>query len=410
MNALIPQRFTQSAAELAQWQAAYPSLSWFAQALHLDHVLTSLWFAIVLFLFLAAILVSTFSQARLSWNKTFVYGNRKSSVQTPIHRTPPEVFTEAKRLGYRKIRCLPNTYRLIKYPLGLWGKTFFHLGVTVILIAAMFMFLSQRRGVVNLTEGEIFSPGMAWFSEEKGPLAEVFFLPQALRLDSVQQEFWDTDDIKQQRSTVTFLGPGQTNMTYSLEINKTVYHQGVRIDQSSSFGHAFLLILTDRKGETFPLRLEIELPPKRDQASYETFEFTGIPYVIQAKYYADAEKGTMISNNPLLTIRLVQNNSVVGMVSLTPGQRGQLGPYSTNLVAATKWTGLLFSDVSGMGVLFFGFFITILGSGLAYFQLTREIILQKVGNQWCFSWEPGKFAEFYQSEIKVLTEDEKSNI
>lgn len=406
VGGIFPQSFSTSPQELSQWQAANPILARLAELFGFDHIYTTPWFAIVLAFFVSSLSVSTVEQARSACAKTTALGRLFPDHACFVKRAAPELLAAARSGGYQQASLQGNTYRLIKNPLGYWGGTLFHLGLVVVICAVLFLVLTQKRGVVSLAEGEVFTPGMPWSAQERGMLAGYFFLAQAVRLDSLQPEFWETDDIRQQRSVVTFLGPGNQEITYTLEINRTVYHHGIRIDQSSAFGRTFFVILTDEAGKRFPVRMDLEHPLRRDQASYKSFEFDGVPFLLKTKYYADAEKRGIESDTPLLTIRLDQFGEVKGEVSLTPGQAGRLGPYTADLVKTTRWTGLVFSDIKGMTMVFLGFFVIILGGLLTYCTPPREILLVEEEEGCVLQWRAGRFAHFYESELLDIINNE----
>jgi len=405
IGSLFPQRFRTSPLAMAEWQSANQFLGRLMTALAFDHVYTSHWFAGILGLFLISLLLSTIEQFKLSRKKTFGSPRQISGGKTTIHCSLEKFFSALKARGYWQIWHKNNSWRLVKYPWGYWGNTLFHLGMVVVIIASLFISLTQKRGVVNLAEGEVFPPGGEWLVEERGLFAGNFFLPEAVRLESVRPEFWNTDDIKQETSVVSFLGSEKQNTSYELKINTTVYHSGIRVDQSRAFGRTFLVLLTGEEGEKNPIRLDIEQPQRRDRPSYDTFEFERIPFLIKAKYYADIDKQKIDSDNPLLTLRLLQFGKVIEELSLVNGQSGRIGPYEATLVGTTRWAGLVFTDIKGINLLFFGFFIIIFGGILTYFMPPREVQLKQTAEIWTFKWRASRFTDFYERELHDIIQE-----
>ncbi len=407
LGSTLPQRFNTPDLTLARWQQANPVLGRFAAVLGLDHIYTTPWFAVLLALFLSSLLLSTIEQSRLALRRT--WGPPPPAQHLPLASSRPfeKVLAAAQQAGFRLVSRVDHTCRLVRNAAGYWGAALFHLGLLLVLAGVLLLVLTQKRGLVHLAEGEVFSPGMAWTSQEKGVLADFFFLPEAVRLESVRPEFWETDDLKQQRATVTFLEPGTESTTCELEINRTVFHRNIRVDQSASFGHAFLVILVDEAGRELPLRMDLEHPSRRDQASYNSFEFESVPYLVKAKYYADASHRSIDSGTPQLVLRLDLAGESAGEISLLPGQQGSLGPYTARLIGTARWTGLVFSDLQGMGLVFFGFFVIIGGGVLIYCLPPREIVLQAAGTGCRLAWKAGRFAAFYESELQGILEDEQ---
>ena len=117
----------------------------------------------------------------------------------------------------------------------------------------------------------------------------------------------------------------------------------------------------------------------------------------------------MNSDNPQLGLRLVHADEIVGELYLEKGQRGIIGPYQVHLVSTKWWIGLDCANVQGIGFVFLGFFIIILGVCLTYFMPPREILVH-AGDEVCVvSWYPGRFADFYTSELEDIVQSGKSS-
>lgn len=406
---VFPQRFSSSPEMMEKWQYANPFWAHWVERFGLDHVYSTPWFSVLLFLFLISLTVSTYEQIKTSIRKTFGAGVSSGGKTIKVNASEEELAVSIKKKGYIQIFKNDEIRRFVKHPWGYWGNVLFHLGIVISIASSLLVVLTEKRGVLTLVEGEVHIPGYPWRLEENGIFAGRFALPEAVRIEKVNPEFWETDNIKQLTSEVSFISPAGKVKKYNISINEILNYKGLRIYQQNRFGNAFFVEFIDREGRKTGSILQIERPPRRDKASYENFNIEGTPYGIKAKYYADADKKSMISENPLLVLRLVDNKRLIGEVSLKKGESSTLGPYTVQLAGVSKWTGLIFLDITGMSGIFFGFFLIILGGCLNYITPPREFYCRKIDNKFILTWRAAKFEHLYLEEYKRAVEGLKRN-
>jgi len=387
---------------MAAWQASHPILASFVTFLALDHVYTSFWFAAILVVFILALLASSLEQIRLAKHRIYDLSKQRGGKESLVDLPVAGIITSAKRRGYWPAGEFGEAKRLVKNPWSYWGSSLLHLGILLVIIASLYVALSRQKGIVQLTESEAFPPGAAWGIEERGLTAGKLYLPDAIRLDTVTPLFWENDQLRQLQATISFLLPKGKEISHRIEINKSIYYKGVRINLTRFFGRTFLLEMVAVDGRKVFLRLDILHPGSLDQPSYKTFTFNDIPYVIKAKYYADSGYRDMGSTNPLLVLRLVDENKTIAELSLAKKQEEELGPYRVRLVDSRWWVGLECTRIKGLAFVFLGFFIIILGVGLTYFVPPRVIVLQPTENGCLIRWYPGRFADCYESELEDI--------
>ncbi len=404
---IVPQRSLAPPAKMSQWEWDNPYFALWAVKLGLDHVYTTSWFAVLLFLFLVSLTISTFEQMKLSIKKTFGAVTPPAGKAIKVNITEEELAVSIKKKGYALIFKSDGIRRFVKNPWGYWGNVFFHMGIVITIASSLLIVLTQKRGVLNLVEGEAHIPGKnKWYYESKGILAGQFTLTEAVRLDKVIPDYWETDHLKQLSTELSFIDPQGRTQRNRIAINDVLNYRGLRVYQSRVYGHAFFVELTDEDGGGKKgIILQIENPVRRDAAGYGNFEFEGVPYLIKAKYYADAEKKSMNASDPLLVMRLVKNNKVLGEISLKAAQEGSLGPYHVRLSHILRWSEIIFTDINGMPGIFSGFFIIILGGGLTYFMPPREFCLRNDAGKIYLTWKASRFEEFYIKEIEMMTEE-----
>lgn len=399
---LIPQRFLTAPADLEKWQLANPALSTLAGWLALDHLYTSPLFSLLLALFFVSLSLSTVEQFRAAQRRTFspAGGGQGVAVAAP----GSAVAAEIRKLGYLPVGSTGNGRRYVRHPWGYWGNFLLHLGLVVSILASLAITLLEKRGLIELIEGEIHAPGAPWTNEERGLLSPSLRLPRPVRLDRIQAEFWENDNIKQLYTDFSFLGPQGETASYAMHINKTVYHDGVRVFQGKRHGHAFYVSLVDERGGQHGEIFSVAYPTKRDKAGYGEFILPWSPYGLKAKYYGDAGRQSMTSENPELVLRLVEGKKLLAELSLTKGATGALGPYTATLVEVKRWAGLIFIDTVGMGGIFFGFFVIALGGALNYFAPPREFTVRDDDGGCRVSWQAAGSEKLYRDEYEMILE------
>ncbi|OGW25225.1 MAG: hypothetical protein A2X59_12565 [Nitrospirae bacterium GWC2_42_7] len=398
----VPQRFSATPANIAKWNSEHPALVVFINSVGLDHLYTTPWFAFLLFMFFVSITLSTYEQIKVAMKKTFELQEMRETQGISINSSLEQIVLSMKKQGYMKIARNKGVVRFVKHPWSYWGSVLFHSGIVLVIASSLLIVLTQRRGQINLAEGEVFPARSPLIGEEKGILAENLLLPEAVKIEEINPEFWETDHLKHLSSVVSFIDPEGRTKKYELAINKIANYQGVRIYQGRTFGNTFLVVLSGKDGNEFRMRLDMEYPAKRDKPSYDNFEYEGLPFLLKAKYFADADKKTMDSSNPLLVLRLVNGEKIIGEVPLRLGESGQLGPYKAALVNARKWSGIILLDITGMPGIFIGFFIIIAGIGLTYFLPPSEIYLIKSGGGFSLLCRGGRFESLYMEEFEGI--------
>lgn len=322
----------------------------------------------------------------------------QNSAAFPVDREK-DLLRLIRREGYFQFGTQGSAVKLVKHPWGYWGGFLLHAGMVIGIASALLIFLTEQRGVATIVEGETFAPGGRWVIESSGMLGRKLVLPEALRVDRVTPEFWETDDEKQLTTAFSFITSQGAERNFEISINQMLNYHGVQIYQKD-FGNAFFLQFVDKDGKVISRIIQMAVPSRRNEPSYDNFTIEGIPYRVKAKYYADAGQRFMVSADPLLVLRLAEQDAVVGEVSLRVGTAGSLGPYSVKLVAAPRWVGLIFVSIKGMVGLYCACFIIILGGALSYFTQPREIVVTKDDRLVVASWNGGRFARLYMDEFE----------
>lgn len=407
LGSLIPQSFLLTPDGTAKWHGAYPTTAMLAERLGLQHIYTHPIFACIIFLTSCSLFFSSLEQFKLSRQRTFTSelpaGNHEEFATAA---DPGMVMRCLRQKGYMVVATTGESARLCKHPWGYWGNFLLHLGMLIVIISSLWIALTQQRGLLHLAVGESFRPGEKWLSTEKGLLAKDFSLDRPVSLESVSYEFWPTYGVKNVASRLTFHDqqlPGETLVT---GVNSILHYQSLSIYQAVEFGHAFYLEVVNPAGVKSTYQLLLAHPEKPDRPSYgEYVNMLGPGRVLRAKYFADPEKRSFVREDPLLVLRLDESGAQLGQLPLQTGGEGSIGRFHFRLAKVDKWSGLIFTKLSGIRGVFFGFVVIVFGSVFNYFTPPRDAFVKNLtGGGSSVLWRAAKFSDFYLDEFVSLEE------
>lgn len=401
LSTYFPQKFLISIEKIVTWEEAHPfwrsRYEWYG----FDHIFTTVWFGIILSLLFLALLMSTIEQFGNSRRKTFSIfspGTDNIGIATGRDRVEEVV----KSFGYSNIAEKEGAVKFVKNMWGHWGNFLLHAGITIVIASSFFIAMTQKRGKVNLVEGETFKPSAPWIVQENGLLASDFVLPFSIRLDKTTPVFWHNFRVRQIASDVTIIKDENDEAKRSIEVNTMGTYAGIGIYQTLDFGHAFFIELEDNDKNTHKMILELVHPESLELASYQDFILPGTDALLQTKYFVDAEKKSIEGLNPLLVVRFKEGDSISEQRPVTRGETVTVNGYRLSILDVRKWTGIIFVDITGMPGIFFGFFIIIAGAFVHYFMPAREIILYTQGDKLLLSWKATEFADLYTEELTQI--------
>lgn len=396
----IPQKFLTSPEDLDKWQAANPAVATVTKFLGLDHIYTSPLFAALLLLFLLSLSLSSYEQFRAAVRRTF--GASGPPVTFSGEGNVADATAAVRALGYIPLGDNSLARRFVRNPWGYWGNFCLHAGIALSIAGSLAVVLFEKRGLTELIEGEVHEVGSPWTTEDRGLVAGHLVLPEPVRLDAVRREYYETDNLKQLYVDFSFLSAEGSETPYTMHINQTVFHRGIRAFQGKKYGHAFYVSFDDGKGGTHGQIFTVPHPSDRQTARFKRFNVDWSLYDFKAKYFTDAARASMMVTNPEFILKLQEGKTVIAEASLTKGRPVRIGPYTATLVEVRPWAGLIFMDTPGMGILFFGFFITVLGGFLHYFTPPREFSVAGSESGVSIGWSALRDPPLYRQEYETV--------
>lgn len=369
-----------------------------ARALGLDHVFAGWWFRAIIAVAAAQLGLATARLARRDWRR--VRRDRGPASRSSFIVVDGLSLAEAlKRTGYVRLRVSPEAERHVK---NVWGYTaagLLHAGMLSAMLSMMFVSLTASSGVLTLTEGATVSSAAALEDARQGPLASEPLLSYAVHLDRIDISYWPKGEARRISGTYSIIRPGKTE-TLVVATNAPVAVDGLRLFQDSRVGYGYGLTV-QRDGVTMTPRLVLPLPESADAPSYYDTELENGD-LLRAKVVHDP---TAPNGAPVLTLRLMRGDDIVGEQSFDSTGTAMLGDTSVSVDVATRWSILVLERTRGMGLLFASFFAILAGATLMYGASPRELTLVKHSDGTVTAdWHAVRFARLYASEERLLRE------
>lgn len=369
-----------------------------ARALGLDHVFAGWWFRAIVAVAAAQLGLATARLIRRDWRR--VRRNRGPASRCSFIVMDGLSLAEAlKRAGYVRLRVSPESERHVKNVWGYAAAGLLHAGMLSAMLGVMLVSLTASSGVLTLTEGATVSSATALEGARQGPLASGPLLPYAVHLDRIDISYWPNGEARRISGTYSIIRPGKTE-TLVVSTNAPVVVDGLRLFQDSRVGYGYGLTV-ERDGTTMTPRLVLPLPESAEAPSYYDTELENGD-LLRAKVVHDP---TAPNGAPVLTLRLMRGDDLLGEQSFDSTGTAMLGDTSVSVDVATRWSILAVERTRGMGFLFASFFAILAGAMLIYGATPRELTLVKHDDDTVTAdWHAVRFATLYANEERMLRE------
>lgn len=370
-----------------------------AGKLGLGHVFSSWWFLAVCMLISVQLAVAVTRLCARDLRRIRRERGPASSDPATV-RDAPGLADALGVTGYRRIRRSATTARYVKHVWGYAGPALLHVGMLVAILGTLTNSLTLSSGSLVVFEGATVTRGESLVNPRYGPLADPPVLSQTLRCDSVNITYWSNGEPRRIEGLYSILASGG-GQTVRVATNAPRVIDGVRIFQDSRVGYAYGVTLTRSGAAPIKQRIDMPLPESSDVPSYlDTLLENGD--LLRAKVVHDPE---VPGGDPVLTLRLVRGDDVVGEQSFDSTGTAMLGDTSVSVDVATRWSILVLERTHGMGLLFAGFFAILAGAMLIYGATPRELTLVKHDDGTVTAdWHAARFARLYASEERLLRE------
>ncbi len=408
-STLIPQEIDSTPDKVEAWRRTHASLLWLIDGAHLHEIYSQPWFAVVILCASLSLGISSLDQWTVSRKRLFsTVPGTGSEIAGNV--TSGQLGSVARSHRYRALQTHSDELlKFVRNPWGYFGIWMLHVGMTLVIAVSLYVSLTGRQGALILVEGETRDMVKPWDASEHGILSSPLRMPGTVRLEKVTVRFDSMNQPTDVLSDISITGKTGTVDSFTASINRICRYNGLRIYHASQHGDAFTVTFTDTSGAAHTERIFAQQPVGLDNAGYSSeFSVAWSPYLYAVKYYADAEKKSMLSANPQLYIRMLEGEKEIARTELTSGSTGVLGEYRVQLLKSEKWAKLIIVDISGMSLIFTGFAIIMLGGVIHYMTPPRELIgVKQADGSYKVYWKAVAFKDFYVDERDEISQNLK---
>jgi hypothetical protein len=400
LGSVFPQAGTASAAELARWRESAGAAWALIEGFSLDHVFRSEWFAALILVATASLAIVVVEQVRRvrvlwGWNPTeaqFKGAPYRAEFERPARSTSPD----GQGLAKVEVRTEGR--------LGIIGSPLFHLGLLLVMAAAIMRALFAVEAVVDLVEGETLSPtAHAWAAQWPGVLAKPFRLDCPVTLDAVTAGYYEHGEVRDLSARLSFATGGGLQST-QIAINREVAAPGGRLFTDTNFGPAALL---EWQGPGAPpVRQAVLLAPNNGGA-YEGSS-TGAGNI---RIYARASAREVRDRPTRLDVRVLDGPALLFAGAIRPGEQVFLPKGMTlRLHGVPFWARLHGSRDPALWLVYGGFVLVLAGATLM-FGLVRVDTCVKVSplgamELVCVSLKPQRFIPLFRERFQRLVREQ----
>ena len=383
-GSLIPQAADKSPSYFETWKEKNIYTYRFVNRLQLNRVYTSFWFLSAVFLVTVSLGYSVYLQVRRNLRQTTDHGPQTTDIfETEAPDKIKSVFISRgyRLLTVRNSQTSVNRERKLifaKNSIGRWGSVIFHSGLLLVIVSALIAFSFQKRGFVQLIEGETFDGRDDDFLvKDMGILTKDFNPDFKTHLRGFRHTYWENWQVKFVESSLTVINDGKTTRRM-LSVNNPLVVNGTKIYQSLDYGYALSFILKQQSGEEILTRFTLDRPADVNKPAIGKSDFPTTGYLFEMKFYPDIRKPSFYPAMPILYLTVYKNRSadpsqIIFNGLLLPGNAVKLGEDVLYFADIRNWSGLIFAENPGIFITYAGFIAGIAGAVMIFLMPYKEI-------------------------------------
>jgi len=392
IGAYIPQSSPGREATIAAWRARNPLLAGVADALGLHAIFSSWWFLAMLAVFAVVLGIATLRMLAGAWRAWSGEGRVARTAIAGV--SADDIAARARAAGYRQRRVAGDARVFARHRVGVWASAILHVGMFVSLIAAAVALGSTRGAILDLSEGEVHSPGDAYWAVEDAQAVPEIGVP--IRFDGVTVATWPGGGLREVSATLSTRDgrgswtPRVVSVNHPLRLNgHTIYAQ------PGEFGDAAFVVFRTDEGVEHPVRIEFPFIEQGDVAyTEEPYDVGGVavearwdPYAVRAAEPLGLRPAGDDSSEP---------------VTLAEGGTGTVAGLTVEYIGTAQWARFIIQREPGMTVLLIGFSIIALGSLMLYGWIPRELVLVETGDGVLYGWHAARMSRAYVAERDAI--------
>jgi len=424
VGSTIPQLTEKPPKFFEAWKANSPKIYYVIDIFQLNQVYTSIWFLVLLALITLSLIFSLYHQQlkvliksrgpvkrdiTKSSFKDYITIELAHSSESGFEGLSDRIQRIFKDRGYRPYMASEESGYFIfgKNRIGKWGGVIFHVGLLVVIAAALYSLAFQKRGFIQMIQTDTFQgKDKDWTVKRLGVLAGNFNLDFQVHLNSFIPAYWDNDLIKDMESSLTIIDDKGENKEFSLSLRNPVNFNGTKIYQSTHYGYSLGFIL-EREGQNPVItNFLLDAPGKKDKPFIGKNDFPTTDYILDMKFYPNMIEPSFYATLPGVDLTVMENGEkrFKGRVLFT--QRAWLGKDSLTFAQIHYWTGVTFVKNYGMPLVYTGFALSTLGVFLIFMLFCKEIHLKVVEDgdhiRLYMGGQARKFKALFSEEFKEI--------
>jgi len=383
----VPQISEKSPSYFDTWKENNLYTYRFVTRLQLHRVYTSTWFLGAIGLTLVSLGYSLYRQTKKN------LGQRNASTNTEENRGnlsvvckkityPDDIRQLFRKKGYRitSTETGRDNFIFFKNSLGKWGSTVLHTGIFLVILSAFFAFAFQKRGFVQIIQGDTFSGNHSDFVvKDLGVFAQDFSLDFTTRLSLLNHKYYESDKIKNLESIILLDDKKGNSRREVISPSEPLDINGVRIYQSYNYGYTLSFMVKKADGQEVITHFNLDMTKQKDAPLTGKSDFPTTPYIFEMKFFPDLNGASFFITKPIvyLTISEIITKDTLFNGLLLPKHSIKIKDDILSFIGITEWSGLIFTQNPGMTLSYFGFALIIIGAivmfGFPYKEVSTSI-------------------------------------
>ena len=410
LGALIPQVGDKSPSYFEEWKLKSPKTFYIVNLLQLDRVYTSAWFLALVFIIMLSLGYSLYSQVRRNLKrKDFA---PPAAADWDFIDTKTVIKQESLIRFMRKQRYfLKNKSDDIlvfsKNSINRWGGVIFHSGLFLIIVAALIGLAFQKRGFVQVMEGEVFSGRHEdFFVRDLGVFQERFDVGFKTQLYKFNHEYWETDQIKDISSLVAIIDKDGKTKEKTINVNSPLKYNGINIYQSFDYGYALTFVLKRPDGSETVTHFLLDRPDRRTKPFVGKTDFPQTQYIFRMKFYPDISMNSFYLGKPILYLQVVKGISNPVFEGLViPGNVMNIEGNLVRFHGISHWSGLIYVKGFDMSIAYIGFFISCIGASIIFLLPYKEMFISQKGSVLSLYGSTNRYKPLFEEEMERIKEE-----
>ncbi len=378
----VPQVTEKSPAYFELWKEKNIYTYRLVDRLQLNRVFTSYWFLTLVVLTTASLGYSLYLQIKRNLRQVAGSGTENSEHRPQaeeklifIDKDRDWINSVLKKRGYDENRRVSNNQRLVfsKNTLGKWGGVLFHSGLLLVIIAAITVLCFQKRGFVQLIEGELFDGrDISFLVKNKGVMASEFNTGFQTHLTRLEHSYWKGGNLKLLESSMEIIR-GNEKSDQQVSINNPLSVDRTSIYQSNDYGYALSFILKRPSGKEIVSHFTINRAGNLQKYAAGKSDYPLTPYIFEMKFMPDISGESFHIKKPILNLTVFEGETVVFNGLVIPKDSVKIRDDILYFADVRYWSGLIFVNNPGIVISYIGFVIGIIGAAVMFFIPYKQI-------------------------------------